>query len=82
MVSVAGSDELGMIGTSRVGYALAADGLFPSVFAKIHPKFKTPYLGIIIQTVTALVAAILGNLGLLISTSVFFISITYLATRG
>ena len=30
LISVAGSDESGMIGTSRLGYALAADGLFPS----------------------------------------------------
>jgi amino acid transporter len=82
LISVAGSDESGMIGTSRLGYALAADGLFPSVFAKIHPKFKTPYLGIIIQAVTALIAAIAGNLTLLIATSVFFMAIAYVATSA
>jgi amino acid transporter len=82
LISVAGSDESGMIGTSRLGYALAADGLFPSAFAKIHPKFKTPYLGVIIQAVTALVAAIVGNLALLIATSVFFMAFAYLATSG
>jgi APA family basic amino acid/polyamine antiporter len=80
LISVAGSDESGMIGTSRLGYALAADGLFPRIFAKIHPKFKTPYLGIIIQAVTALVAAIVGILPMLIATSVFFMAIAYLAT--
>jgi amino acid transporter len=47
-----------MIGTSRLGYSLAADGLFPRAFAKVHPKFKTPYLGIIIRAVTALARAI------------------------
>jgi amino acid transporter len=82
LVSVAGSDESGMIGTSRLGYALAADGLFPRVFAKIHPKFKTPYLGIIIQAVTALVAAIMGGLSMLIATSVFFMAIAYVATSA
>jgi APA family basic amino acid/polyamine antiporter len=82
LVSVAGSDESGMIGTSRLGYALAADGLFPRAFAKIHPKYQTPYWGIVIQAVTALVAAIVGNLTLLIATSVFFMSIAYLATSG
>jgi APA family basic amino acid/polyamine antiporter len=80
LISVAGSNESGMIGTSRLGYALAADGLFPKVFARIHPKFKTPYLSIIIQSVTALAASIVGDLGLLISVSVFFMSIAYLAT--
>jgi APA family basic amino acid/polyamine antiporter len=82
LVSVAGSDESGMIGTSRLGYALAADGLFPRVFASIHPKFKTPYSGIIIQAVTALVAAIIGNLTTLIATSVFFMAIAYAATSA
>ena len=82
LISVAGSDESGMIGTSRLGYALAADGLFPTVFAKIHKKFKTPYLSIIIQSVTALVASIVGSLGLLISVSVFFLSFAYLATSA
>jgi amino acid transporter len=65
LVSITGSDESGMIGTSRLVYALAADGLFPRIFAKIHPRFKTPYLGTMIQVATALVAAIVGNLSML-----------------
>jgi APA family basic amino acid/polyamine antiporter len=84
LISVAGSDESGMIGTARLGYALAADGLFPKLFAKIHAKFKTPCASIIIQSVTALIAAlvapIVGGLSLLISVSVFFLAIAYLAT--
>jgi amino acid transporter len=80
LISVAGSDESGMIGTSRLGYALAADGLFPRVFAKIHPKYKTPYLGIIIQAVTALIASVYGSLSMLVATSVFLLSVAYLAT--
>jgi amino acid transporter len=82
LISVAGSDESGMIGTSRLGYALAADGLFPKLFARVHSKFKTPYMSIAIQSATALVAAVVGNLSLLISVSVFFMSIAYLATSG
>jgi amino acid transporter len=82
LISVAGSDESGMIGTSRLGYALAADGLFPKVFARIHKKYQTPYLSIAIQSVTALVASIVGSLSLLISVSVFFLSFAYLATSA
>jgi amino acid transporter len=80
LVSVAGSDESGMIGTSRLGYALAVDGLFPSAFAKIHRRFKTPYLAVAIQAVTALIASIVGGLDMLIATSVFLMAIAYLAT--
>ena len=86
LISVAGSDESGIIGTSRLGYALAADGLFPSVFAKVHPKFKTPYLGIIIEGAAAFVAASAasnsGDLGMLIAVSVFFMTVSYLATSA
>jgi amino acid transporter len=46
----------------------------------IHPKFKTPYLAIIIQAITALTAAVVGNLSILIATSVFFLAVAYLAT--
>jgi len=80
LVSVAGADESGMIGTSRLGYALAVDGLFPSVFAEVHPKYKTPYLGIAIQAITALVASTVADLSTLIATSVFFLAIAYVAT--
>jgi len=82
LVSVAGSDESGMIGTSRLGYALAVDGLFPRVFCEVHPKFKTPYLGIIIQVVIAFIASVIGELSLLIGTSVFFMAIAYAATSA
>jgi amino acid transporter len=85
LISVAGSDESGMLGTSHLGYALAADGLFPRAFAKIHPRFKTPYLGIIIQAATALAAALAATfyadgLSTLIATSVFFMAVAYVAT--
>jgi APA family basic amino acid/polyamine antiporter len=84
LISVAGSDESGIIGTSRLGYALAADGLFPGIFAKIHPRFKTPYLGIIIEGAAAFVAAAAAStsadLGMLIAVSVFFMAASYLAT--
>jgi APA family basic amino acid/polyamine antiporter len=82
LISVSGSDESGMIGTSRLGYALAVDCLLPRVFAKVHPKFRTPYLAIIVQAVTAMIAAIVGNLSMLIATSVFFMAIAYAATSA
>jgi amino acid transporter len=84
LISVAGSNESGMIGTSRLGFSLAADGLFPKVFARIHQRFKTPHTSIMIQSVIAAAAAVVapffGGLSLLISVSVFFMSVAYLAT--
>ncbi len=82
LISVAGSNESGMLGTSRLGYALAADGLFPRLFSRVHPRFKTPYMSVAIQSIIALLAAVIGNLNLLISVSVFFMAVAYLATSG
>jgi APA family basic amino acid/polyamine antiporter len=80
LASVSGSDESGMIGSSSLAYALAVEGLFPSAFAKIHSKYNTPYISIILQAITALIASILADLGFLIGVSVLFLSIAYAST--
>jgi amino acid transporter len=42
-----------MLATPRVFFAMAEDGLFFESVARVHPRFKTPYVAI-------LVAAVLG----------------------
>jgi APA family basic amino acid/polyamine antiporter len=46
-----------LLGQSRIFYAMSRDGLFFPVFARVHPKFRTPWLGTIITGVCACVAA-------------------------
>ena len=47
-----------MFGQTRVFFAMSRDGLLPSVFSKVHPKFRTPGVSTIIFTIfIALVAA-------------------------
>src|SRR4029077_6136141 len=38
----------GLIGISRLGYSLAGADSLPRVFGSLHPKFKTPYMSIMI----------------------------------
>jgi APA family basic amino acid/polyamine antiporter len=33
-----------LLGQTRVFFSMASDGLLPSAFNKVHPKFKTPYI--------------------------------------
>jgi APA family basic amino acid/polyamine antiporter len=57
-----------MMGQPRVFYSMAKDGLLPDWAAKIHPKFRTPYIttfitGLIVAVMSALVPiSLLGEL--------------------
>jgi len=39
------------LGQPRIFFSMARDGLLPSVFAKVHPKFKTPHVTTILTGV-------------------------------
>jgi APA family basic amino acid/polyamine antiporter len=43
----------GLIGISRLSYSLAQNDLFPKAFSTLHPKFKTPYVSIIVFGIVA-----------------------------
>lgn len=45
----------------HMSYAVAKDGLFPKVFAKLHPKYKTPYKGLIINGILTNILLILNS---------------------
>ncbi len=47
-----------MIGQPRIFFAMAKDGLIPPVFARVHPKYRTPHINTII---TGVIAALLGG---------------------
>ncbi len=48
-----------LYGQSRIFFAMSRDGLLPAAFAKVHPRFRTPYLSsALIGLVVALVAAV------------------------
>ena len=40
-----------MFGQIRVFYAMSRDGLLPPIFAKLHPKFRTPGLSTVLFTI-------------------------------
>ena len=49
-----------VLSQTRVFYSMAKDGLVPSFFAKVHPRFKTPYRStILVGTIMAIMSAIL-----------------------
>lgn len=54
-----------LLGQPRIFYTMAKDGLLPSVFTRIHPRFKTPYLSSIFTGVVAMFLAGVFPIGVL-----------------
>jgi APA family basic amino acid/polyamine antiporter len=48
-----------LLGQTRIFFAMARDGLLPPLFARIHPRFRTPHL---ITTITGFATAVLAAL--------------------
>ncbi len=49
---------MNIYGTSRIFYVIARDGLLPKSFAKLHPKYDSPYVTILVFSA---LAALLGG---------------------
>jgi basic amino acid/polyamine antiporter, APA family len=73
IISVLGSLLAVMITAPRVYYAMARDGVFFKSVAKVHPRFNTPILAIVLQ---ALFACLLVGLGTFNQIVAYFIFIT------
>jgi len=58
----------GLIGISRLSYSLGTNKLIPKQFASLHPKFKTPYISIVVFGIAAAILVLPGKLDLLAAT--------------
>lgn len=70
-ISTFGFLDLTILAPTRVYYAMAADGAFLPALAKLHPRFRTPSLAIVIQTTWACALALTGEYGRLLNYVVF-----------
>lgn len=48
------------IGATRLLYSMARVGMLPKVFAKLHPKYKTPYIATYVVGITTFIAPFFG----------------------
>ena len=78
--AAAGCASAGLVPAPRIVYALAKDGLFPSAFARVHPRFKTPSFGIVIQAIWMSLLCLSGRYEQLYTYATFFVILAYAAT--
>ena len=52
-----------LTGPARVAFAIGLDAYFPPAFGRVHPKWKTPYVAILVQASLATVFLLLSVLG-------------------
>lgn len=82
-LSLFGSMNGQTIAYPRMFYAMAKDGVFFRFMTKTHPRFRTPYLAIIVQTVWAIILVFSGTFEMLAQYVVFASFLFYgLAAAG
>jgi glutamate:GABA antiporter len=63
LVTVGNAGGVGatVAGASRVPFAVGIDCYLPEAFGKLHPKWRTPYVAILVQAVLSAVILVLAN---------------------
>lgn len=69
-----------IIGGSRVMFALSESGFLPPAFSRLHPRYKTPYIGVLVLGLMASISPFFGRTILvwLVDTGSFAVVIAYI----
>jgi APA family basic amino acid/polyamine antiporter len=65
---------------ARVYYAMSQDGLFFKSVGKLHPRYKTPAAGLLIQAIWTIFLCISGSYGQLLDYIIFAVLVFYILT--
>ena len=61
IISCLGNTSGDVLATPRLLFAGAKDGLFPKFLAKVHPRFATPYMAVIVYTALIFIFSVSGG---------------------
>jgi APA family basic amino acid/polyamine antiporter len=81
VVSTFGCNAAGMLGGSRVLFAMARDGVFLPAASRVHPRYRTPHVAVVATTVWSIVLTLSGSFEQLF-TYVMFASILFSVAAG
>lgn len=79
VISVLGTTVGWLLSTARVAYAAGKDGLFPEIFAGIHPKYKTPHISLIVGSILVNILLFMNYTKSLVSAFTFIILLATLS---
>jgi amino acid transporter len=79
VVSTLGATSGWILTTARSGFAAGEDKLFPTIFKKVHPKYNTPHMSLIISGIAANILLVMNYVGTLTSAFNFMILLATLA---
>ena len=66
IVSMLGYLSASLMSQPRLLYSLGAGGLLPASLTSIHPRFRTPWIAIVVQNGIVLAAALSGSFAVLV----------------
>jgi APA family basic amino acid/polyamine antiporter len=81
VISTFGCNAAGMLGGSRVLFAMARDGVFLTAASRVHPVYRTPHVAVVVLTVWSMILALSGSYEQLF-TYVMFASILFSVAAG
>ena len=81
LIAIANGALLFMVMASRATYGLAEAGLLPSVFGRVAPTRRTPWVAIVVIGAATVAMSFVGNTGQLADTTVLLLVCVFIATN-
>lgn len=69
LFAICNTGLLNLIMASRLSYGMAREGLLPGALAAVHPKRRTPWVGVLLAFVLAALLAVTGGVRVLAQTT-------------
>ena len=80
VLSTTGTNSGTMLMGPRIIYAMAEGGQLPSVFARVHPTYRTPHVAVVVATLLGWIVAMSSEFAALAAISAIARLLAYMAT--
>ncbi|HLK22349.1 MAG TPA: amino acid permease [Bryobacteraceae bacterium] len=80
--STTGTNSALMLVTPRILFAMSEGGHLPKIFARVHPRFRTPYVAVIATAIVGCLCAMYSGFASLAAISAIARLLTYMSTSA